>query len=213
MRSAESASSTRRDLFGLLACARLTAFERRAADAGRATSYEDKVVLGRLAVGAFTQFERLRDRLVELGADPWEAMRPFQEAIGEFHEHSRPADTVEALTKVYVADSILADFYVAAAGEVDAETRAVVEESLADSGHAELLAERLRAAADADPRLASRLGLWARRLVGEALSQANTIAGDRATLAALVGEEGVEAMFGRVLDRHTARMRTINLRD
>jgi hypothetical protein len=210
---AESASAARTDLFGLLACARLTAFERRAADAGRVVSYEDKVVLGGLAVGAFAQFEHVRDRLIELGADPPEAMRPFEEAITEFNDRTRPADVLEALTKVYVGDAILADFYVAVAGGAEPGTQAVVAESLADAGHTELLAERLRAAADTDSRLASRLGLWARRLVGEALSQANAIVRDRATLAALVGEEGVEAMFGHVLDKHTARMRTINLRD
>src|SRR5690242_7787200 len=110
-----SAGTTHRsrsvELYGLLACVRLTAFEQRAADAGRAASYEDTVVLGGLATGAFAHFELLRDRLIEAGADPYEAMRPFQEAITAFHERTRPADAMEALTKVYVADSVVGDLY------------------------------------------------------------------------------------------------------
>ena len=73
--------------------------------------------------------------------------------------------------------------------------------------------ERLRAAAGADPRLASRLGLWARRLVGEALSQARAIVGDHAALVALVGDEGVGEVFGRIIGEHTARMRAIHVKD
>ncbi|MFL6055838.1 MAG: ferritin-like fold-containing protein [Actinoallomurus sp.] len=202
-----------RALYGLLACVRLTAFEQRAADAARAATYEDKVVLAGLATGAFTQFERLRDRLIEAGADPYEAMRPYQDAITAFHGRTRPDDAMEALTKVYVADSILADLYREAAEKADPGTRAVVHDSLADSGHAEILTERLRAAAENDSRLASRLGLWARRLVGEALSQAHALAEGHPEVGALFGEEDVATMFGRIVDRHQARMRAVDLRD
>lgn len=211
--SGSSSQPQPRVLYGLLACVRLTAFEQRAADAGRAASYEDKVVLAGLATRAFAQFERLRDRLMEAGADPYEAMRPYQDAITAFHRHTRPEDAMEALTKVYVADSILADLYREAVDKADPGTRAVVHESLADSGHAEILTERLRAAAENDSRLASRLGLWARRLVGEALSQAHALAEGHPEVGALFGEEDVATMFGRIVDRHQARMRAVDLRD
>lgn len=200
------------DLFGVLALTRLMAFEWRAADAADAVAYEDKVVLGGLAVGAFAQFERLRDRLIELGADPPEAMRPFAAAVRTFHDRTRPADAVEALTKVYVVDSILADFYAAVAAEIDEKTKTTVAGALADFGHTDLLTERIRAAAAADSRLASRLGLWTRRLVGETLSQVHAVAADRTELAAIMGEDGVGALFGRVLDGHDERMRAIALR-
>lgn len=170
-------------------------------------------MLAGLATGAFTQFERLRDRLIEAGADPYEAMRPYQDAITAFHGRTRPDDAMEALAKVYVADSILADLYREAVEKADPGTRAVVHDSLADSGHAEILPERLRAAAENDPRLASRLGLWARRLVGEALSQAHALAEGHPEVGALFGEEDVATMFGRIVDRHQARMRAVDLRE
>lgn len=200
-------------IFGLLACVRLTAFERRAADAGQAASYEDRVTLGGLATTAFAQFERLRDRLIALGADPWTAMRPFQQAVTAFHERTRPSDAMEALAKVYVADAILADLYVDVACRADPGIEETVRASLADSGHATLVTERLRAAAAADERLASRLGLWARRLVGEALSQAHVITVRDGGLRVAFGDDGVAAAFDRVVDRHQARMRAISLRD
>lgn len=200
-------------IFGLLACVRLTAFEQRAADAGQAASYEDRVTLGGLAAGAFAQFQLLRDRLVELGADPWAAMRPFQEAINAYHERTRPADSMEALAKVYIADAILADLYLDVARRAGPAIEQTVRDSLADSGHAALAAERLRAAALADTRLASRLGLWARRLVGEALSQAHALTVRDGVLQAPFGDGGVSAAFERIVDRHQKRMRAISLRD
>lgn len=199
------------ELFGLLACIRLAAFEERAGDAAHAGSYEDRVVLGGLAAGAFQQFERLRDRLVELGRDPGEAIAPYRGPLAEYHRRTRPADSAEALAKVYVADGVLADFYMDSAGRVDEAARELVRDSLADSGHAELLTARIRAAAEADSRLAARLGLWTRRLIGEVLSQVHAVVAARPVLAELAGPEGVEAMFGQVIDRHAARMREIDI--
>ncbi len=49
---------------------------------------------------------------------------------------------------------------------------------LADTGHAEFVIARVREAIEADPRVAGRLALWARRLVGEALGQAQRVAAD-----------------------------------
>lgn len=79
---------------GLPACVWLTAFEARAADAGRAACYEDRVTLGGFATPVFAQFERLRDRLVARGTGPWTALRPFQEPISACHERTRPSDSI-----------------------------------------------------------------------------------------------------------------------
>jgi len=54
--------------------------------------------------------------------------------------------------------------------DIDASPAAVWE-VLADTGHAGFVTARVRAAIEADPTLAGRLALWARRLVGEALAQ------------------------------------------
>ncbi len=52
--------------------------------------------------------------------------------------------------------------------------------------HSEFVVGRVRAAIEADPPLGGRLALWGRRLMGEALSQAQRVAADREALIALV---------------------------
>src|SRR5260221_13642628 len=68
---------------------------------------------------------------------------------------------------------------------------------LADGGHAQFAITRVREAIAADPALAGRLALWARRLVGEALSQAQRVAAERESLARLLGG-GSPAQLGEI---------------
>ena len=62
----------------------------------------------------------------------------------------------------------------------------VMHQVLADEGHADFVIEEVRAAIAADPRVAGRLALWGRRLVGEALSQARRVAANREALTHLL---------------------------
>lgn len=91
---------------------------------------------------------------------------------------------------------------------------------LADAGHADFAVGRVRDAVDADPRLAGRLALWARRLVGEALAQAQRVAVDRDALAVLlvggVDRPGMDLaelgqLFARITKKHTDRMTKLGL--
>ena len=65
------------DLLGALAYGELTAFERLADDATFAPTIADKAALARMAVAEYHHFELLRERLEELGAAPELAMEPF----------------------------------------------------------------------------------------------------------------------------------------
>ena len=78
----------------------------------------------------------------------------------------------------------------------------------------------MREAIAADPRIAGRLALWGRRLVGEALSQAQRVAVERDALASLLvgghnrpGADLAELgrMFARLTDEHTRRMDRLGL--
>lgn len=208
------------DLLGLLSLGELTAFERLAADAGLAPNLADKAALAAMAVAEFQHFEQLRDRLAELGVDGEEAMNPFREALQAFHEHTKPADWLESLVKAYVGDGIAADFYREVAEYVDEGTRTLVLDVLADTGHADFVVGRVRAAIEADPQVAGRLALWGRRLVGEALSQAQRVAVDRDSLSALivggVDRPGMDLaelsqVFARMTENHTKRMASLGL--
>ena len=119
--------------------------------------------------------------------------------------------------KAYVGDGIAADFYRAVAQVLEPETLALVQAVLADTGKTEFVVARVRAATEADPRVAGRLGLWARRLVGEALGQAQRVAAEREPLARLLagGEVSqlgdIGRMFAAVADAHAQRMAALGL--
>lgn len=208
------------DLLGALAYGELTAFSRLAGDAELAPSLADKVALAQVAATEFRHYEALAEQIRSLGAEPQEAMAPFVAPVDAFHDRTAPNDWLEGLVKAYVGDGIATDFYREVAAFVDPGTRELVERVLEDAGHTEVVAGAVRQAVDRDPRLAGRLALWARRLVGEALSQAQRVAVDRDGLAALLvgtedqpGADLVEIghMFARIMDRHGERMKVLGL--
>src|SRR3954466_10665423 len=79
------------DLLGVLAYAELTAFDRLAEDARLAPTLEGRAALARMAAAQIGHPCRLHERLVELGADPNEAMGPFVAALDAFHESTSPS--------------------------------------------------------------------------------------------------------------------------
>ncbi|MEU0482220.1 ferritin-like fold-containing protein [Streptosporangium sp. NPDC006013] len=203
------------DLLGVLAYAELTAFLRLAEDATRyAPSLTDRAALGGLAAAEYAHFELLRDRLADLGVDPEEAMAPFVGPLDDWHAQTAPGDWLEALVKAYVGTGIALDFYREAAIGVDDRTRNLVEEVLADEGRSQFAVERVGAALQEDPKQAGRLALWARRLVGEALSQGQHVAAARPELAALLVDaagEDIGRMFARLTEKHGNRMAALGL--
>ncbi|MFM7597584.1 MAG: ferritin-like fold-containing protein [Actinomycetota bacterium] len=208
------------DLLGVLAYGELMAFERLAADAALAPTITDEAELAAMANAEYRHFARIRDRLVELGADPALAMAPFKEPLESFHAMTAPSDWLEGLVKAYVGDGIGMDFYREIAVFLDPQTQALVLDVCADLGQSAFVVDRVRAAIEADPRVAGRLALWARRLVGEALSQAQHVAAERVALTAmLMGGSGgasmdltaIGEMFGRLTDEHTRRMQALGL--
>jgi hypothetical protein len=208
------------DLLAVLAYGELTAFERLADDAAFAPTIADKSALAAMAVAEFSHFCLLRDRLVRMGVEPEQAMEPFVAPYEAFHRRTAPGDWLEGLVKAYVGDGIAIDFYREVTAFVDPATRELVLEVLADTGHADFAVDRVRAAIAADPSVGGRLALWGRRLVGEALSQAQRVASQRDALSSLlvggVDRPGADLaqvgrMFARLTENHTRRMQTLGL--
>jgi hypothetical protein len=208
------------DLLGVLAYGELTAFERLAEDARVAPSLADKVQMASMAAVQIEDFGRVRDKLSELGEDVMAAMRPFHQPFNTFHEFTKPKDWYEGLVKAYVGDGFAADFYREVAMFVDEDVRTLVHEVLADAGYGAFVIERVRAATLADRKLAGRLALWGRRLVGEALSQAQRVAAERDALTSLLTGTGerpgmdlaaISQMFTRLVQNHTRRMAALGL--
>jgi hypothetical protein len=208
------------DLLGVITYGEISAFERLTDDARLAAELPDKLALGKMATVQFGHIEPLMDRISQLGADPLEAMAPFVRPFDLFHASTAPSDWLEGLIKAYVGDGLAADFYVEIAQYVDAGTRHLVVDSLADAGHADFVVDRVGRAIQQDPRVAGRLALWGRRLMGEALSQAQRVAAERDSLAALlaggVDRPGMDLaalgrMFSRLTENHAKRMAELGL--
>lgn len=208
------------DLLGVIGYGQITAFDRLTDDARMAPDLPAKLALATMATAQFGLVEPLLERIRELGADPVEAMEPFRKPFDVFHASTAPADWLEGLVKAYVGDGLAADFYVEIAAFLDADTRRLVTESLAQAGYAAFVVERVRGAIAEDHRVAGRLALWGRRLMGEALSQAQRVAAERDSLAALlaggVDRPGMDLaalarMFSRLTDNHVRRMTELGL--
>lgn len=206
------------DLFGVMAYGELSAFERMSSDARFSPTLHDRTVLGGLAVREYEHFERVTGHLRTLGIDPETAMRPFQASLDAFHDRTRPADWFESLMKFYVTEAISDDFYQQIASRLDAVTAELVLGLQEPEPAGDILEARLQQALSDDPRLASRLALWGRRLVGEALTQAQRVVLERAVLGGLLQgtdqglyEDELKSVFAALTRNHSRRMSRLGL--
>jgi hypothetical protein len=204
------------ELLGMLGYGELLAFERMAADAVLAPDLHRRAVLSEMAAVEITNYRRLADRLADIGASPEAAMSPYVEPLRAYHDRTQPRDWLEALTKAYVGDSIADDFFREVSAFLGDRDRELVLEVLHDSRYGAFAATEIRSAIGADPKLANRLSMWARRLVGEGLSQAQRVAADRPALAFLIvtgsgDQEAVQALLKRLTQAHGARMSAVGL--
>ena len=206
------------DLLGMLGYAELLAFDRMAADARLAPDLRRRAVLSEMAGLEITSYRRITARLIDRGVDPPEAMAPFRPALDAYHAQTEPNDWLEALTKAYVGDSIADDFVREVARFLGPTDRRLVLDVLHDSDYAQYAAGEIRGALADDPSRANRLSMWARRLVGEAIMQAQRVAAERATFAEILldglgggGLVGVGALLKRLTTAHTNRMSAVGL--
>ncbi|HWH25739.1 MAG TPA: ferritin-like fold-containing protein [Pseudolysinimonas sp.] len=152
--------------------------------------------------------EGLVTEMRRLGIDPVAAMDPFRAELDDFQRRTMGTDWHEILVTCYLTAGFLSDFFSGLAAGLPAQVSSRVSDLLdVDAGEA-VLVEELRAAIDASPRLASRLAMWGRRLVGDTMLVA------RRSLAIgreAPGEERIEPVFTELIAAHTRRMDALGL--
>jgi hypothetical protein len=92
----------------------------------------------------------------------------------------------------------------------------VVRSVLSETGHSQFVVAEVKAAVTASDRQRHRLALWSRRLLGEAITQAQFVLADRDELVDLVMSSGggltqLSEFFDRLQRTHTERVRELGL--
>jgi hypothetical protein len=209
-------------VLGLLANSDLAAVTRLAADADVAPSVADRVALCALAGAAADRLARVQARTDALGVDLADVVAPFLGLFADFDARTTATTWWERLVKSYVGFGVEDDVarLVARGLDTDAVTRDLVLEVLDDDRHGRLVVERVTAATAEDSVLASRLALWGRRLVGEALGVVQRLVTDHPELRALIEKalpEGADdqplqqRLFAVLTAEHTRRMDRLGL--
>ncbi|MDI2030074.1 ferritin-like fold-containing protein [Saccharopolyspora sp. TS4A08] len=204
------------DLLAALAYGELSAFDRLAEDARTAPTLTGRAALSSMAAAEIGHYRMLQQALADRGVAVEEAMQPFAQPFDAFNSSTAPHSWLESLVKAYVGDGLAADFYREVAEWLDADTRELVLTVLADTGHSAFAEREVQAACADDRSLRDKLTLWGRRLLGEAITQAQHVVVERDALAELIikgsGDlTGVGAMFRRLQNNHTKRMGNLGL--
>ena len=203
-------------LFALLAYGEVAAFYRLTDEARMAPNLRGRIAMASMAAAEMRHYEMLRDALSARGIDVEQAMTGYVAALENYHRLTTPSTWLEALVKTYIGDALAADFYLEIADVLPDEVASVVRGVLSETGHSQFVVAEVRAAVTASQKQRHRLALWSRRLLGEAITQAQFVLADHDELVDLVvsGADGlahVTEFFGRLQHTHSTRMQELGL--
>jgi len=203
------------ELFALLAYGELAAFYRLTDEARMSPDLRGRINMARMAAAEMGHFAMLQETLQARGVDVLPAMTRYAPALEQYHRLTTPSTWLEALVKTYVGDALAADLYLAIADSLPAEIADVVRAVLAETGHSQFVVAEVRSAVTASGRQRSRLALWSRRLLGEAITQAQYVLADHDELVDLVLAGGglgqITDFFDQLQKTHDERMRELGL--
>ncbi|MEE6169031.1 MULTISPECIES: ferritin-like fold-containing protein [Mycobacteriaceae] len=204
------------ELFAVLAYGEVAAFYRLTEEARMAPDLRGRINMASMAAAEMGHYETLRDALERRGVDVVAAMTKYASALENYHRMTTPSTWLEALVKTYIGDALAADFYLEIAHSLPEEIASVVRSVLSETGHSQFVVAEVQAAVTASVRQRHRLALWARRLLGEAVTQAQFVLADHDELVDLVMSSGegltqLAEFFNRLQHTHHSRMQELGL--
>ena len=181
-----------------------------------APNLRGRIAMASMAAAEMRHFEQLADALTARGVDVEQAMTLYVSALENYHRLTTPSTWLEALVKTYIGDALAADFYREIAGALPPAVGDVVRGVLSETGHSQFVVAEVRSAVAASSKQRNRLTLWARRLLGEAITQAQYVAAEHDELTDLVlhgtgGLGEITDFFDRLQRTHDERMRELGL--
>ncbi|MCU1639299.1 MAG: hypothetical protein JWL94_1946 [Microbacteriaceae bacterium] len=194
---------------GRAAYLQLSIFEVAARAVMTAPDVRGKNALSNVARLSLVKYDGLVRELERSGHDPAATMEPFRREIDTFQLQTRGGDWHEDLVTSYVTAGLLDDFFVRLAEGLAQEQASRIGELLHGDTASDLIGAELRAAIDANPRLASRLAMWGRRLVGDTLLIARSALAVPENTAP--DEARLEPVFTELITAHTRRMDALGL--
>ncbi len=203
-------------LFALLAYGEVAAFYRLTDEARMAPNMRGRIAMASMAAAEMGHYEMLRDALSARGIDVEKAMTGYVSALENYHRLTTPSTWLEALVKTYIGDALAADFYREIADALPDEVAGVVRSVLAETGHSQFVVAEVRTAVASSGKQRNRLTLWARRLLGEAITQAQYVLAEHDELTDLVvsgtgGLGRIADFFDRLQRTHAERMAELGL--
>ncbi|MBO3725600.1 tRNA 2-methylthio-N6-isopentenyl adenosine(37) hydroxylase MiaE-like protein [Actinomyces bowdenii] len=165
--AAAQASPYALTVVGIVAYSRTAACVRYAKDADKAPTMDSRVALLHMSAWEVGSFERVVERAGAEGIEAYTEAERFASLLGDLDERLRPLDWAERLVKTYLIFGLLIDLGMALSDFLPEPLRTGLIDELAQDPIGSCAAMELDSAISADPQLAARLGLWARRVVGE----------------------------------------------
>jgi tRNA isopentenyl-2-thiomethyl-A-37 hydroxylase MiaE len=203
-------------LLALLAYGEVAAFYRLTDEARMAPNLAGRINMASMAAAEMNHYELLRDALAKRGVDIVSAMTKYASALENYHRLTMPSTWLEALVKTYIGDALAADFYLEIADALPGDAADVVHAVLSETGHSQFVVAEVKTAIAASDKQRHRLALWSRRLLGEAITQAQYVLAEHDELVDLVVSSGeglgrLSEFFERLQNTHNARVRELGL--
>jgi hypothetical protein len=197
------------EFLGRAAYVQLTLFENLSRAISAAPTTAAKAAIGRAAELSIAKHRALADEIVRAGGSVAEAMEPYTAEVDQFERWTHGADWFETLMTCYLCAGFLDDFFVRLAAGLPADAAKRITDIYQSTSAEDILAQQLQQAIDANPRLASRLAMWGRRLVGDTMLVARSAL--TFTENHQSDEARVEPVFTELIAAHTRRMDGLGL--